>query len=125
KAAEAELSADHVERIRKIRRQVRLFNSVLTEDADPFRPAVLRLESAWWREDTEVAEAILDRVDQAVQEHKAKIHVIPGDPITLASKNGTLGVMVARSEEHTSELQSRENLVCRRLLEKKKARRTP
>src|SRR5207302_2873299 len=31
--------------------------------------------------------------------------------------NGTLG---ARSEEHTSELQSRENLVCRLLLEKKK-----
>src|SRR5690606_39760437 len=27
-----------------------------------------------------------------------------------------------RSEEHTSELQSRENLVCRRLLEKKKPR---
>src|SRR5690606_41010870 len=29
----------------------------------------------------------------------------------------------ARSEEHTSELQSRENLVCRLLLEKKKQRR--
>src|SRR5690606_41794961 len=29
---------------------------------------------------------------------------------------------VARSEEHTSELQSRENLVCRLLLEKKKSR---
>src|SRR5690606_41693034 len=28
--------------------------------------------------------------------------------------------LVARSEEHTSELQSRENLVCRLLLEKKK-----
>src|SRR5690606_42111506 len=28
----------------------------------------------------------------------------------------------ARSEEHTSELQSRENLVCRLLLEKKKSR---
>src|SRR5690606_40439701 len=28
--------------------------------------------------------------------------------------------VVARSEEHTSELQSRENLVCRLLLEKKK-----
>src|SRR5690606_40768630 len=27
---------------------------------------------------------------------------------------------ITRSEEHTSELQSRENLVCRRLLEKKK-----
>src|SRR5690606_41460332 len=30
----------------------------------------------------------------------------------------------ARSEEHTSELQSRENLVCRLLLEKKKKNRT-
>src|SRR5690606_40983650 len=30
-----------------------------------------------------------------------------------------------RSEEHTSELQSRENLVCRLLLEKKKARVAP
>src|SRR5690606_39898711 len=29
-------------------------------------------------------------------------------------------VLLARSEEHTSELQSRENLVCRLLLEKKK-----
>src|SRR5690606_40721952 len=30
-----------------------------------------------------------------------------------------------RSEEHTSELQSRENLVCRLLLEKKKKKTTP
>src|SRR2546427_7441811 len=30
-----------------------------------------------------------------------------------------------RSEEHTSELQSQSNLVCRLLLEKKKSRRTP
>src|SRR5690606_40604451 len=30
------------------------------------------------------------------------------------------GDFMARSEEHTSELQSRENLVCRLLLEKKK-----
>src|SRR5690606_40057966 len=30
-----------------------------------------------------------------------------------------------RSEEHTSELQSRENLVCRLLLEKKKRHQTP
>src|SRR5207302_8135272 len=30
----------------------------------------------------------------------------------------------ARSEEHTSELQSRENLVCRLLLEKKKKQQT-
>src|SRR5436309_11661856 len=31
------------------------------------------------------------------------------------------GVLRRRSEEHTSELQSRENLVCRLLLEKKKS----
>src|SRR6266511_554512 len=31
-----------------------------------------------------------------------------------------LGLIAMRSEEHTSELQSRENLVCRLLLEKKK-----
>src|SRR5690606_41873405 len=37
------------------------------------------------------------------------------------AKNGsTKRPMAARSEEHTSELQSRENLVCRLLLEKKK-----
>src|SRR5690606_41664904 len=34
--------------------------------------------------------------------------------------NTGLGVASIRSEEHTSELQSRENLVCRLLLEKKK-----
>src|SRR5690606_41645583 len=33
---------------------------------------------------------------------------------------GIGGLYPARSEEHTSELQSRENLVCRLLLEKKK-----
>src|SRR5690606_39992327 len=33
---------------------------------------------------------------------------------------GTWGTTFLRSEEHTSELQSRENLVCRLLLEKKK-----
>src|SRR2546430_4965084 len=35
----------------------------------------------------------------------------------------TLGHLVDRSEEHTSELQSQSNLVCRLLLEKKKKRR--
>src|SRR5436309_5445657 len=34
-----------------------------------------------------------------------------------------LGQACRRSEEHTSELQSRENLVCRLLLEKKKKKR--
>src|SRR3712207_7027049 len=37
-------------------------------------------------------------------------------PATVASERGT----ILRSEEHTSELQSRQYLVCRLLLEKKK-----
>src|SRR5690606_41992440 len=35
-------------------------------------------------------------------------------------RKGTALLSLGRSEEHTSELQSRENLVCRLLLEKKK-----
>src|SRR5690606_40370810 len=42
-----------------------------------------------------------------------------GGEITKAQ----LGIERLRSEEHTSELQSRENLVCRLLLEKKKKNR--
>src|SRR2546430_9796180 len=38
----------------------------------------------------------------------------------VASIRPTSGVGLARSEEHTSELQSQSNLVCRLLLEKKK-----
>src|SRR3989442_11087089 len=38
-------------------------------------------------------------------------------------KDAALGMGVSRSEEHTSELQSRPHLVCRLLLEKKKKNR--
>src|SRR5690606_41584372 len=38
----------------------------------------------------------------------------------IISRYGSAEEAEARSEEHTSELQSRENLVCRLLLEKKK-----
>src|SRR5690606_41597910 len=37
--------------------------------------------------------------------------------LTEADKRAVLATRVGRSEEHTSELQSRENLVCRLLLE--------
>src|SRR5690606_41127658 len=47
---------------------------------------------------------------------------------TVEVRRGRLQLLkrdfVHRSEEHTSELQSRENLVCRLLLEKKKKTRT-
>src|SRR5947209_12587674 len=53
-----------------------------------------------------------------------------GDPAGAAERcalaerlNGAVGAGAARSEEHTSELQSRQYLVCRLLLEKKKYER--
>src|SRR6266496_5031186 len=45
--------------------------------------------------------------------------LVPGPPEMQAVMRGPGGVL-ERSEEHTSELQSRRDLVCRLLLEKKK-----
>src|SRR5690606_40160414 len=43
------------------------------------------------------------------------------DPVAFLTTIGLAWIpIIVRSEEHTSELQSRENLVCRPLLEKKK-----
>src|SRR2546426_12674870 len=50
----------------------------------------------------------------------------PNDPLHVAAAEGTLAPLrdqKIRSEEHTSELQSPCNLVCRLLLEKKKKKR--
>src|SRR5690606_39789345 len=70
-------------------------------------------------------------ISQAAGEGR-RVLVVDDDQIQLrlgALRLGALGYEVAtasdgrealRSEEHTSELQSRENLVCRLLLEKKK-----
>src|SRR5256886_6682526 len=44
------------------------------------------------------------------------------NPLVLAKELASVDV---RSEEHTSELQSQSNLVCRLLLEKKKPRHSP
>src|SRR5690349_21905459 len=43
-----------------------------------------------------------------------------GRPVPVRGAPGSLGACSGRSEEHTSELQSRRDLVCRLLLEKKK-----
>src|SRR5258707_10637180 len=61
-------------------------------------------------------------VDDDVREHHREGSPRAGWP---QSPGRTLPMMLAdiiRSEEHTSELQSRQYLVCRLLLEKKKAR---
>src|SRR2546430_6983136 len=43
---------------------------------------------------------------------------------SVAAGSGTSTITVSRSEEHTSELQSQSNLVCRLLLEKKNDHRS-
>src|SRR5204862_7731207 len=45
-------------------------------------------------------------------------------PLLLRGEPGTGKTLLARSEEHTSELQSRRDLVCRLLLDTKKKNRT-
>src|SRR2546430_3211460 len=55
--------------------------------------------------------------------HASLVYYETYDPRSLdpaLSTDVPTGEMVARSEEHTSELQSQSNLVCRLLLEKKK-----
>src|SRR5690349_25055273 len=44
--------------------------------------------------------------------------------LAICAPETTTAVVLFRSEEHTSELQSRRDLVCRLLLEKKKKKRT-
>src|SRR5207302_8801795 len=55
-----------------------------------------------------------------------EVHAESGDGAgsqEAAQPGGVHAIGVNRSEEHTSELQSRENLVCRLLLEKKKKKK--
>src|SRR5690606_40808950 len=78
---------------------------------------------------------IRQAVKRLLDNADALAHFLNADHVTvvhvavLADRNIELKVLIAavrhrladvRSEEHTSELQSRENLVCRLLLEKKK-----
>src|SRR5438445_10256866 len=51
---------------------------------------------------------------------EASCHAAPGGPEPPAAGPAQVGDAWCRSEEHTSELQSRQYLVCRLLLEKKK-----
>src|SRR5438034_7739146 len=51
---------------------------------------------------------------------RLSLAAIAGAWVGLATGLGAAGALVFRSEEHTSELQSHSDLVCRLLLEKKK-----
>src|SRR5579883_3459672 len=68
-----------------------------------------------------VADFVGDQFQQFIQVQPQRLSQAfqhPGRRILLSPLN--LSHIDLRSEEHTSELQSRENLVCRLLLEKKK-----
>src|SRR2546430_5957240 len=57
------------------------------------------------------AEVVIEMLDDIEQRDQVEREVVPGKRLERAAE---------RSEEHTSELQSQSNLVCRLLLEKKK-----
>lgn len=97
-----ELSSTYLELVEDVSRDVRLFNSVLVGDSDPFRPALLRLESVYWREEEAMAGATRSLVARDVQDRMNDVRVIPGEPVTLASRTGTAGILVANDlEEET------------------------
>src|SRR2546422_4113235 len=70
-----------------------------------------------------------DRADDQIERHGLGAHEPPDEigkmqgegqiPEQAAQDGGRLEILQMRSEEHTSELQSRLHLVCRLLLEKK------
>src|SRR5438445_9063913 len=68
------------------------------------------------------------RVADRARESGARSVYVATDHRDIAAaveRYGHQAVMTRRSEEHTSELQSRQYLVCRLLLEKKKKNTTP
>src|SRR2546428_9124136 len=73
---------------------------------------------------SEFARAMAPLVAMPAQLMAAMLGASQGKPskvLDIAAGHGTFGITIAkRSEEHTSELQSRSDLVCRLLLEKKK-----
>src|SRR5690606_40923117 len=65
-----------------------------------------------------------DSVNAAnLEAFNTKIALIEQQRLKDSVKKAELEQQIQRSEEHTSELQSRENLVCRLLLEKKKKKK--
>jgi hypothetical protein len=97
--AENELSSTYLGQVEDVNRDVRLFNSVLVGGEDPFRPAVLRLESTHWRDREAPAGATRSLVLRALQDRRDDVRVIPGEPVTLASRTGITGILVANDLE--------------------------
>src|SRR3989442_2997767 len=65
------------------------------------------------------------KLDWASKDSALRVHMLLAQQVSLTTVAALDGVRLSgdRSEEHTSELQSRPHLVCRLLLEKKKRTR--
>src|SRR5207302_9193406 len=92
----------------------RAIQTLTTNDDEPFEVALVQ-----------TVEEVADRLGTNVEIEAEPAPEITSDQreqlLRIGSDLGCgLGLDLDRSEEHTSELQSRENLVCRLLLEKKK-----
>src|SRR5438874_5174527 len=76
-------------------------------------PYTTLFRSLEMREVVDVLALVLVRHDPGIARH-VRDRIMAGDEFAIPE------ALVERSEEHTSELQSRRDLVCRLLLEKKK-----
>src|SRR5258706_11553800 len=64
------------------------------------------------------------RSDRSDRRYRVSVRVRSGREKGRAITSNSYAYPISRSEEHTSELQSLTNLVCRLLLEKKKKKKT-
>src|SRR2546426_7441124 len=69
---------------------------------------------------TTLFRSIVSGLAQPARARRRRQPVVPRYPDAAAGRPAVAGALSDRSEEHTSELQSPCNLVCRLLLEKKK-----
>src|SRR2546422_11697436 len=81
------------------------------------------LETTAARTRRSVADVAQELLDEALRMRQCPGIYFAEEPSGRTAKIGGTGLAVWRSEEHTSELQSRLHLVCRLLLEKKKKKR--
>src|SRR5256886_9646791 len=103
--------------------------SSMSEDWMPFQPAIDEPSKAWPSSNLSLVKCLTGTVTCcSLPRVSVKRRSTNFTSLSLISFNTSSGViaicgspgLVGRSEEHTSELQSQSNLVCRLLLEKKK-----